>query len=182
MGLETGRPLLLLVEDDDALRQRLARALESRGFDVQTAASASEAALRIADDPPEFAVLDLRITDGSGLDLIPLLTEADPATRVVVLTGYGSIATALEAVRRGAAHYLTKPADADEIVAAFGRGAPGIEPAPLAIRPMSLDRVEWEHISRVLVDCQNNVSEAARVLGIHRRSLQRKLAKFPPSR
>ena len=110
------------------------------------------------------------------------LKEADPATRIVVLTGYGSIATAVEAVRRGATHYLTKPADADEILAAFDAAARGADTAAASPQPMSLDRVEWEHINRVLVECGGNISEAARVLGLHRRSLQRKLAKFPVSR
>jgi len=124
-------------------------------------------------------VLDLRVEDGSGLDLIPRLKAADPATRIVVLTGFGSIATAVEAVRRGATHYLTKPANADEILAAFAPAGAAVE-TPL--QPMSLDRVEWEHINRVLLECGGNISEAARVLGLHRRSLQRKLAKYPVQR
>jgi len=175
------RPLLLIVEDDEALRQRLGRAFESRGFAVRTAKSVGEVGPILEQDVPEFVVLDLRMPDGTGLDVIARLKQADPETRIVVLTGYGSIATAMEAVRLGATHYLTKPADADEILAAFDRGSVGT-PAALPLRPMSLDRVEWEHISRVLVDCQHNVSEAARVLGIHRRSLQRKLSKYPPAR
>jgi two-component system response regulator RegA len=118
---------------------------------------------------------------GNGLDLIPRLLRTDPATKIVVLTGYGSVATAVEAVRMGATHYLTKPADADEILAAFSR-TPGERAESAPLQPMSLDRVEWEHINRVLVDCQHNISEAARVLGIHRRSLQRKLTKYPPGR
>jgi two-component system response regulator RegA len=175
-------PLLLIVEDDDLLRERLARALSHRGCDVRQAAD-PQAALSIArEETPELVLLDLRMPGGSGLDLIPQLKQLDPATRIVVLTGYGSIATALEAVRRGATHYLTKPADADEILAAFERGADGASAAASELRPMSLDRVEWEHINRVLMECQGNISEAARVLGIHRRSLQRKLAKYPTSR
>jgi len=173
-------PLLLIVEDDAALRERLARAFEARGFDVQTAATADDALARLAADTPEFVVLDLRMPGGSGLDLVSRFKEADPATRIVVLTGYGSIATAVEAVRRGAAHYLTKPADADEILAAL-TGGPAVGPT-VPSKPMSLDQVEWEHISRVLLECQGNVSEAARVLGLHRRSLQRKLAKYPTVR
>lgn len=175
-------PLLLLVEDHDLLRTRLARAFSERGFEVREAASLTAAREVAAEDPPELVVLDLRVPDGSGLDLIPWLKELDPATRIVVLTGYGSIATALEAVRRGATHYLTKPADADEILAAFERGAGGTAAGTTDLQPMSLDRVEWEHINRVLMDCDGNVSEAARVLGIHRRSLQRKLARFPSRR
>jgi two-component system response regulator RegA len=174
----TERPLLLLVEDDEALRKRLAAALESRGLDVRGVATAAEAARVAADELPEFVLLDLRVGPDSGLDLIPELMRLEPATRIVILTGYGSVATAVEAVRRGAVHYLTKPADADEILAAFERGSGAAEATP-PLHAMSLDRVEWEHINRVLVDCGGNISEAARVLGIHRRSLQRKLSKYP---
>ena len=173
------RPLLLLLEDDDLLRGRLAKAIASRGFDVAEASTAAEAQACIADDVPEFAVLDLRVPDGYGLDLIATLKGADPNTRIVVLTGYGSIATAVAAVRRGAAHYLTKPVEVDEILAALDRGAADGVTTAEALKPMSLDRMEWEHINRVLVDCGGNVSEAARLLGLHRRSLQRKLAKYP---
>jgi two-component system response regulator RegA len=174
------RPLLLIVEDDDALRERLARAFDTRGFEVETAATAAEAEAALARETPEFVVLDLRIAGASGLELIPKLIHADPATRIVVLTGYGSIATAVEAVRRGATHYLTKPADADDILAAL-TGEPKGDPT-VPFRPMSLDQVEWEHINRVLLECGDNISEAARVLGLHRRSLQRKLSKYPSSR
>lgn len=175
-------PLLLIVEDDALLRERLARAFAARGFDVRQASDIAEAEAAAKHEAPELVVLDLRMPQGNGLDLIPKLLTVDPATKIVILTGYGSVATAIEAVRRGAVHYLTKPADADEILAAFSRdtSASSGEPAPL--QPMSLDRVEWEHINRVLVDCQHNISEAARVLGIHRRSLQRKLTKYPPAR
>ena len=185
------RPLLLIVEDNDALRQRLAEAFTRRGFEVAMAASAADAEERLEGETPELVVMDLRMPDGNGLDLIARFKHADPATRIVVLTGYGSIATALEAVRRGATDYLTKPADADEIVAAFRLDDRASAPSPafceadsptLPNRPMSLDRVEWEHINRVLVDCDGNVSEAARLLGLHRRSLQRKLARFPAPR
>jgi two-component system response regulator RegA len=178
------RRLLLIVEDDQTLRLRLAKAFEQRGLEVRTAATLNEAERLILDDPPELALVDLRVGDRHGLDLITTLRQADPATRIVVLTGYGSVATAVEAVRRGAVHYLTKPAHADEILAAFDRGTQS-EPGDANVRtlqPMSLDRVEWEHINRVLLDCDGNVSEAARVLGLHRRSLQRKLAKFPSRR
>jgi two-component system response regulator RegA len=174
---------LLIVEDDDALRNRLAKAFERRAFDVRTAATAADASRLAAENPPELVLVDLRIGADSGLDLITALKGIDPETRIVVLTGYGSVATAIEALRRGAAHYLTKPADADEILAAFERapGAADAQPAP-PFQPMSLDRVEWEHINRVLVDCGGNVSEAARQLGLHRRTLQRKLAKYPTQR
>ena len=134
------------------------------------------------EDPPELVLLDLRIGSDTGLALIPTLKEIDPATRIVVLTGYGSVATAVEALRRGAVHYLTKPADADEILAAFERSLSGGTDTSAPLQPMTLDRVEWEHINRVLVDCGGNVSEAARLLGLHRRTLQRKLAKYPAKR
>jgi len=174
------RPLVLIVEDDDAFRERLARAFEGRGFEVQTAASVADAEASLARETPEYVILDLRMPGGSGLDLIPRLKEADPATRIVVLTGYGSIATAVEAIRLGAVNYLTKPADADDILAALTGVSDGGPAVPH--RLMSLDQVEWEHISRVLMECRGNLSETARVLGLHRRSLQRKLSKYPSSR
>jgi two-component system response regulator RegA len=175
------RASLLIVEDDEPLRNRLAKAFDKRGYEVRATATAAEATRLAADDPPELVLVDLRIGADSGLDLITALKAIDPATRIVVLTGYGSVATAIEALRRGAAHYLTKPADADEILAAFEPPTGATELAP-AFQPMSLDRVEWEHINRVLVDCGGNVSEAARQLGLHRRTLQRKLSKYPSPR
>ena len=175
------RPLrLLLVEDDDVLRRRLARAFRERGFVVGEAAGVAEAERAAREAPPSHALVDLRLGDGSGLDIVRALASLSPAPSVVVLTGYGSIATALEAVRLGARHYLTKPADVDEILAAFARERPA-DPLPPTAVP-TLARVEWEHINRVLADCGGNVSQAARLLGIHRRSLQRKLAKFPSAR
>jgi len=170
-------PTLLIVDDDARFRERLSAAISARGYDVRQAASSVEATAIVAEDPPEFVVLDLRVGESYGLDLIETLKAADPNTRIVVLTGFASIATAMDAVRRGATHYLTKPADADEILAAFDQGRPATTMA--AATTMSLDRVEWEHINRVLVDCGGNVSEAARRLGLHRRTLQRKLAKHP---
>ncbi len=175
----TTRPLMLIVEDDAVLRGRLARAIGARGFDVAEAETVDDALAQIDRDPPEYAVLDLRVASGYGLDLIAPLKAADPNTRIVVLTGYGSIATAVDAVRRGATHYLTKPVDTDEILAAFDRDASQGATTADALKPMSLDRMEWEHINRVLVDCGGNISEAARLLGLHRRSLQRKLSKYP---
>jgi two-component system, response regulator RegA len=173
-------PTLLVVEDDELLRERLVRAFCDRGFLAQGAASLSEAR-RLSEDAPEYAVLDLRIGDDSGLEVLKALLAKDPATRVVMLTGYGSIATAVEAIRLGAVHYLTKPADADQIVAALQRGTHN-DTAPPASEPLSLARAEWEHINHVLVSVAGNISEAARRLGLHRRSLQRKLAKYPPTR
>jgi two-component system response regulator RegA len=171
---------LLIVEDDDVLRGRLARAFRERGFEVREASDARSACELARREPPEYAIVDLRLQGASGLDVVQELATLDGATAIVVLTGYGSIATALEAVRLGATHYLTKPADVDEILAGFARaeGSGDKAPPPTGLTP-TLARVEWEHINRVLADCGGNVSQAARALGIHRRSLQRKLTKFP---
>jgi len=173
-------PTLLVVEDDEQLRERLVRAFCDRGFLAQGAASLSEAR-RLSEEAPEYAVLDLRVGDDSGLEVLKTLLAKDPATRVVMLTGYGSIATAVEAMRLGAVHYLTKPADADQIISALQRGTDS-DATPPASEPLSLARAEWEHINHVLVSVSGNISEAARRLGLHRRSLQRKLSKYPPSR
>lgn len=170
---------LLVVEDDDVLRQRLARAFRERGLSVDEAADEAGASAAVAAQAPDLALVDLRLGRDSGLRVVAALAALPRAPVVVVLTGYGSIATALEAVRLGAAHYLTKPADVDQIVAAFGPG-PAPEPPPGSVP--SLARVEWEHINRVLADCGGNISQAARALGIDRRSLQRKLAKYPARR
>ncbi len=167
---------LLIVDDDERFRERLMQAFRARGFEVRGAADYHEAVTSAGAESPELALLDLRLPGGSGVDLVRELKRLDPTTNVVVLTGYGSIATALESVRAGATTYLTKPVDADQIVAAFDATA-SREPAPQGVP--SLARVEWEHIQRVLADCDGNVSGAARLLGIHRRSLQRKLAKYP---
>jgi two-component system, response regulator RegA len=167
---------LLIVDDDAPFRDRLVRAMRERGFDARGAANAFAALETARDDSPELALVDLRLGGESGLDLVRDLKQNDPATVVVVLTGYGSIATAVESVKLGAASYLTKPADADQIVAAFAGTQPPDPDVP------TLARVEWEHIQRVLTDCGGNVSQAARALGLHRRSLQRKLAKYPPAR
>jgi two-component system response regulator RegA len=171
---------LLIVEDDDILRARLARAFRERGFEVREAADAAGADRAARAEPPSHALVDLRLPDASGLEVVRALVAADPVPAVVVLTGYGSIATALEAVRLGARHYLPKPADVDEVVSAFERAPAMVRPSRTAVP--TLARVEWEHINRVLADCGGNISEAARVLGIHRRSLQRKLGKLPTSR
>jgi two-component system, response regulator RegA len=177
------RPSILLVDDDEVFRRRLARAFEDRGYDAQTAGSYDEAVALARTDSPEFAVVDLKMPGRSGLELCQALREIDPATKIIVLTGYGSIATAIDAVRLGATYYLPKPADADDIVAAFARGeAPPLSPPEPDYQAPSLARAEWEHINRVLSDCAGNISEAARRLGIHRRSLQRKLQKYPPTK
>jgi two-component system response regulator RegA len=179
----TGAGSLLIVEDDDVLRSRLARAFRDRGFDVREAIDVKAAAELAGREQPEYALVDLRLQGGSGLEVVQVLLALGPTTNVVVLTGYGSIATALEAVRMGATSYLTKPADVDDLLAAFGR-ANRADDRPGGAEPAvpSLARVEWEHINRVLADCGGNVSKAARLLGIHRRSLQRKLAKYPVAR
>lgn len=172
---------LLLADDDKILRERMARAFRDRGFDVRAAADAEEALVLAREDSPELAVVDFRMPGASGLQLVKELKSIDPHTRIVVLTGYGSIATAIDAIRLGATYFLPKPADADEIIAAFARGEqPPLDPPPPDYRAPSLARAEWEHINRVLADCAGNISEAARILGIHRRSLQRKLQKYPP--
>ena len=168
---------LLIVEDDAPLRERLVRAMRDRGYEAVGAADRASAIELARQESPELALVDLRLPDDSGLTVVRELKELDPSTVVVVLTGYGSIATAVESIKLGAASYLTKPADADQIVAAFA----GTQPGENAEVP-SLARVEWEHIQRVLTDCGGNVSRAARALGIHRRSLQRKLSKYPASR
>ncbi len=175
------RPSLLLVDDDPVYRERLATAITGRGYDVRTAAGAEEALIQARADSPEYAVLDLRMPGESGLDLLRSMMTIDPTTRVLMLTGYGSIATAMEAVRLGAVNYLTKPADVDDILAAFNREGPNSDATGDAETP-SLARVEWEHIQRVLNDCEGNLSEAARRLGMHRRSLQRKASRKRPSR
>ncbi len=172
---------MLVVDDDDAYRTRLCRALRDRDFEVEDARSVADATLRLQSFRPEWAILDLRLGDGSGVDLVSRLLAFDPSIQCLVLTGYGSIATAVEAVRRGAIDYLTKPLDTDEILLAFESRAAGnnAEASPNVAVP-SLQRVEWEHLQRVLSDCGGNISEAARQLGMHRRTLQRKLATHPP--
>lgn len=169
---------VLVVDDEEAFRDRLVRALRQRGFDASGVASAEEAVRAAEAETPECAVVDLRMPRLSGLHVIRRLHALDRMTRIVVLTGYGSIATALDAVRSGAVHYLTKPADIDDIVRAFDHdGSPDKEPPPTSVP--TLDRVEWEHIDRVLLSCGGNITQAAALLGLHRRSLQRKLAKRP---
>lgn len=177
MGPEPGSSFLL-ADDNDALRERLAKALRDRQFDVRTASSAEEAIAMAQADSPEYAIVDLRMPGMNGLDLLKELKAVDPSTQIVMLTGFGSIATAVDAMRLGATNYVTKPADADDVVAAFTPSQKKGVPTPMDTP--SLARVEWEHIHRVLSECDGNISEAARRLGIHRRSLQRKLQKLAP--
>jgi two-component system response regulator RegA len=171
---------ILLVDDDETFRERLARALRERGYTVVTARDHASAMQAARAAPPTYAVVDLKMPGPSGLDLVRDLHALGPDTRIVVLTGYGSIASTVEAMHRGAHHYLSKPADADEIIAALTgqKSTPG--PGTAAAPPPSLARAEWEHMTRILADCGGNVSEAARRLGITRRTLQLKLKKDPP--
>ena len=170
---------LLLLDDDAVLRARLGRALESRGFTATLVESVAEATEAVLAAPPAFAVLDMRLEDGSGLKVVEALRQARPNARIVMLTGYGAIATAVAAVKAGAVDYLSKPADADDVVKALLAAAAGVAPAP-PDNPMSADRVRWEHIQRVYELCDRNVSETARRLNMHRRTLQRILAKRAP--
>jgi len=171
-------PTVMVVEDDDPFRSILVRAFEARGYDTCGVADGAGAIAAARRDSPEMAVVDLRLPDLSGLEVVREMKAIDPSTSIIVLTGYGSIATALEAIRLGAVHYLTKPTDADRILAAFDLGL-AARPRALRIDTPTLARVEWEHMHRVLVDCDGNISEAARMLNMHRRSLQRKLARRP---
>lgn len=169
---------LLIVDDDTPFRDRLARAMDVRGFDVLTAASVGAGIALARKSPPAFAVLDLRLADGSGLDIVSIIQETRPDSRIVMLTGYGNIATAVAAVKAGALDYLAKPADADAIQAALLATDGTLPPPPE--NPMSADRVRWEHIQRVYEQCDRNVSETARRLNMHRRTLQRILSKRAP--
>ena len=169
---------LLLVDDDDAFLKRLAKAMEKRGFEVEMAGSVAAGKAIATARPPAFAVCDLRLEDGNGLDVVEVLREKRPDCRIVVLTGYGAIATAVAAVKIGATDYLSKPADATNITNAHL--ATGAELPPPPENPMSADRVRWEHIQRVYELCDRNVSETARRLNMHRRTLQRILAKRSP--
>ncbi len=169
---------LLIMDDDKPFLGRLARAMEARGFQVRKAQSVREGMELIQQDPPAFAVVDMRLEDGNGLDVVEKLSELRPDARTVVLTGYGNIATAVSAVKLGAVDYLAKPADADDVYNALM--APPDAKAPPPENPMSADRVRWEHIQRVFELCNRNVSETARRLNMHRRTLQRILAKRAP--
>ena len=169
---------LLIVDDDKPFLTRLARAMEGRGFDVETAESVEEAVAKVKVKAPAYAVVDMRLGDGNGLDVVSAIRDRRDDARTVILTGYGNIATAVTAVKLGAVDYLSKPADADDVLAALTR-ADGEKVAPPE-NPMSADRVRWEHIQRVYEMCDRNVSETARRLNMHRRTLQRILAKRAP--
>ncbi|MGI9414587.1 MAG: ActR/PrrA/RegA family redox response regulator transcription factor [Hyphomicrobiales bacterium] len=169
---------LLLVDDDRPFLTRLGRAMETRGFSVEMAETVAEGVEQVRKNPPAYAVVDMRLEDGNGLDVIAALHDARPGARAVVLTGYGNIATAVTAVKLGAVDYLAKPADADDVFNAL-MADPDNKAEPPE-NPMSADRVRWEHIQRVYELCNRNVSETARRLNMHRRTLQRILAKRAP--
>ncbi len=173
-----------MVDDDERFRERLDRALSKRGYEVHAAENGHKALELARQESPELALVDLRLPGEWGLNLVRELRAIDAQTRIVVLTAYGSIATAIEAVRLGAVHYLQKPASVDEIERAFALGSnDSIDgPAPAPCEVPTLARAEWEHINRVLTDCNGNIRRAAQLLGLHRRTLQRKLAKFPALR
>jgi two-component system response regulator RegA len=169
---------VLLVDDDAPLRRSMARALERRDFQVVAAEGVAEARTLAREHRPEFAVLDMRLTEGSGLDLVRTLRELRPEIRIVIVTGYGNIATAVAAIKAGAVDYLAKPVDADDVVNALLKSCHGLPPP--RENPMSADRERWEHIQRVFEQCNRNVSETARRLNMHRRTLQRILNKRAP--
>ena len=170
----------LLIDDDDVFRARLARAFLSRGWAVREACDADQALILTSELRPDLILVDLRMPGRDGLDLIPDLRAREPEAVIIVLTGYGSIATTLAATRLGADHYISKPADVDQILSVYDSVSSESIPPSVPSSVPSLARVEWEHINRVLTDCHGNISQAARLLGIHRRSLQRKLSKYPP--
>ncbi len=175
----TDLPSLLLAEDDPLFCQVMGDALSKRGFNVQRAHSVDEAIGLIEKTVPEYAVVDLNMPGPSGLVLIKHLIAIDPHTKIIILTGFASITTAIEAIKLGAIHYLSKPADADEVIMAFSRGKQGDTDVKVATQPLSVNRIEWEHIQKVLSDHNGNISATARALGMHRRTLQRKLQKRP---
>jgi two-component system, response regulator RegA len=175
---ETSLPTLMLVDDDTSFCDVLAAAFTARGMFVRVAHNVPQAKEIAASDPPEYAVIDLRMPGQSGLELVKFIKGLAAHTRMVVFTGYASVATAVEAIKLGATHYLAKPADADEIMAALHRDT-GVAEIPVNRKPLSVARMEWEHIQRVLAECNDNISEASRRLHMHRRTLQRKLAKRP---
>ncbi|MBK7474222.1 MAG: response regulator transcription factor [Betaproteobacteria bacterium] len=175
---EESRRTLLVADDDPAFCRVLKRAMESRGFAVRVAHDVEQAAWMAQDDPPEFALVDLNMPGVSGLALVQRLKQIDDKTCVVVLTGYASIATAIEAIKLGATHYLTKPLRTEEILAAFNRVEPKVN-VPINEDPMRISQLEWEHIQKTLLEHKGNVSATAKALGMHRRTLQRRLSKRP---
>ena len=171
-------PSLLIVDDDTVFCEVLAKAMTKRGFGVLCAHTIEQAMTYAENSTPEYAIIDLKLSNDSGLTLVEKLKTLDPGTRMVMLTGYASVATAVEAIKLGATHYLAKPVDADEIMAAFERTT-GNTDTPISTNPLSVGRLEWEYIHRILNENDNNISVTARILNMHRRTLQRKLAKKP---
>ena len=171
-------PGLLIVDDDEIFCEVLAKAMTKKGFNVHTSHNIPDAMNLAESLTPEYAIVDLKLSSESGLVLVEKLKSLDPGTRIVMLTGYASIATAVEAIKLGATHYLAKPVDADEIMAAFERTS-GETDAPISANPLSVGRLEWEYIHRILAENDYNISVTARILNMHRRTLQRKLAKKP---
>jgi two-component system response regulator RegA len=174
--------VVVIIDDDEVFRNRLCRAFAQRNWNATSAASSEEALPLVVEHEPDLVLIDLRLASESGLDVIRQIRVKDSAAKLVMLTGYGSIATALQAIRLGADDYISKPADVDQILAAYVKlsVSDNAESVDVPQAP-SLARVEWEHVQRILVDCGGNISKAARVLGIHRRSLQRKLDRYPPT-
>jgi two-component system response regulator RegA len=172
------RPTILIVDDDEVFGEVLAEAFSDRGYAVAVARDTASAISKARDCDPEYAVIDLRIGQESGLKMVESLHALDENTRIVMLTGYASVATAVEAIKLGAVHYLTKPADADEILAALHKDE-GDASIAVSDNPLTVKRLEWEHLQKVLNECDGNISAAARKLRMHRRTLQRKLAKRP---
>lgn len=175
----TDKPIVLVVDDDATFLSVLARSLTRRGYQVSTAQSLADGLKTAAEIQPRYAVIDLKIDQDSGLHLIQQLHDDFPGLCIVMLTGYASVATAVEAIKLGATHYLCKPASVDDIITAFTAES-GNADVELREQPTSVDRLEWEHIQKVLQDHDNNISATARALGMHRRTLQRKLNKYPP--
>ncbi|MCC6923778.1 MAG: response regulator transcription factor [Nitrosomonas sp.] len=172
------QPTLLIIDDDKIFCGVLAKAMTKRGFSVEITHNIEDALTKAEAATPEYAIVDLKLDSESGLVLVEKLKALDPGTRIVMLTGYASVATAVEAIKLGATHYLAKPVDADEIMAAFDRIS-GEADTPISASPLSVGRLEWEYIQRILTENDNNISVTARILNMHRRTLQRKLAKKP---
>lgn len=175
---EIEQPSLLIVDDDSVFCEVLTKAMVKRGFEVICAHTIASAMEKVESLVPEYAIIDLKLADESGLTLVEKIRKLDPGTRIIMLTGYASIATAIEAIKLGATHYLAKPVDVNEILAAFERTS-GEANVPISPNPLSVDRLEWEYIHRILAENNNNISVTARILNMHRRTLQRKLAKKP---
>jgi two-component system response regulator RegA len=175
-------PLALVVDDDEIFRSRLCRALCERKWEAETAPDGDEALKFVRDRSPDLVLVDLRMPGKGGIDVVQELRAIDSSMTIIVLTGYGSIPTAISAMKKGANHYLSKPADADQILAVYETLRSASEPLEAPETVPTLARVEWEHMQRVIADCDGNISQSARLLGIHRRSLQRKLSKYPPVR